>query len=158
MAAPSSQCWKGSRVDLRKPSIRSRTRRRRWINSSIRRSSSSRRDAYHSGGTVSAISHSSFGSMFSMRESHGSNDSRGRLYARENCYTPHLPDARCLAQLSGLAVQVKYPAQGRQPSAAATRMRGDPRGTPEASCGILAARSALEKCPNIVFPRSLIVW
>src|SRR6185437_13059408 len=68
------QFGNGSRLDLRKLSISSRTRQRRQRRCSTSCSKSSLVEPYHSGGTTSAIDQSCCASMFSIRESQGSND------------------------------------------------------------------------------------
>src|SRR5579872_451946 len=77
-ATVSFQFGKGSRDDLRKPSINSRTRLRRSINCSSKCSRSLIDDPYHSGGTDSAMVQSVCGSRLSMRDNQGSNESHPR--------------------------------------------------------------------------------
>src|SRR6185312_6474900 len=71
----SVQAGNGCREELRKAVIKSRTLPRRAMISSVNFSSACQSWPTHSGGMSPAISRTIFGSSFSIRESHGSNDS-----------------------------------------------------------------------------------
>src|SRR5208283_790546 len=94
----STHSGNGLRGDTRNASINSRTAPRRTISVRTNFSNSSHSPPYHSGGISPAKLHTTSSSIFSMRESHGSNDSHPRtlhsariLHATDNPETSTPP-------------------------------------------------------------------
>src|SRR5581483_968299 len=105
--APSAQLGNGRRGDIRNAVTRSRTQLRRSMTFFTSRSSASQSWQYQSGGISPAAAQMLSSSMFSTRESQGSNESQPRMAAYTSflAYTPR----------SGLSGNVHSPALKQYP-------------------------------------------